>query len=195
MSVRKTHRSLVAGSAGLVAAFVAASGAVAGGQHGGGHGHADGFGFGEPGMESEVSRTIEVIMGDNYFEPETISVRAGETVLFVVRNDGEFLHEYNIGTAAMHAEHQEEMTTMMEHGMLTPTGIDRETTKMEHGTNGMSANVHDDPNSVLVEPGQTEEVVWKFAAATELEFACNVPGHYQAGMVGRLSVSRESTGL
>ena len=49
---------------------------------------------------------------------------------------------------------------------------------------------HDDPNSVLVEPGKTAELTWTFSKATSLEFACNIPGHYQAGMVGKLTVSQ-----
>lgn len=43
---------------------------------------------------------------------------------------------------------------------------------------------HDDPNSVLLEPGQSGELIWRFSGDTTLEFACNVPGHYQAGMYG-----------
>ena len=191
MSTRKFYCFIAACAAGLVATAATFSGAVAGGQHGGGHGHADGFDFGAPGKMDDGGRTIEIIMGDNYFEPETIRVQAGETIRFVVRNNGDFLHEYNIGTADMHAEHREEMMTMMEHGMLTPTGLDLEGMKMGHGSTDMTANVHDDPNSVLVDPGQTEELAWTFTKATELEFACNVPGHYEAGMVGTLSVARD----
>ncbi len=47
---------------------------------------------------------------------------------------------------------------------------------------------HYDPNSVLIEPGATEELVWTFTNATGLEFACNIPGHYQSGMVGKVNV-------
>lgn len=148
------------------------------------HGHAGTLAFGEPGKPSEVSRTIEITMGDNYFEPEKLVVQAGETIRIVVKNEGEFLHEFNIGTHAMHAEHQEEMMTMMEHGMLTATGIDHDKMTMDHTASGMSGHVHDDPNSVLVEPGNTQELVWKFAEAADLEFACNVPGHYDSGMMG-----------
>src|SRR3546814_17856725 len=60
--------------------------------------------FGEPGKASEASRTVEIVMGDNYFEPESLEIRAGETVRFVVKNEGEFLHEFNMGTAAMRSE-------------------------------------------------------------------------------------------
>jgi uncharacterized cupredoxin-like copper-binding protein len=49
---------------------------------------------------------------------------------------------------------------------------------------------HDDPNSVLVEPGQTKELTWKFTKQTTLEFACNMPGHYEAGMVGKVNFQR-----
>jgi uncharacterized cupredoxin-like copper-binding protein len=150
------------------------------------HGHAATMKFGKPGEPSEASRTIEVTMGDNYFEPEKLVIQAGETVRFVIKNEGEFLHEFNLGTASMHAEHQEEMMIMMEHGMMTVTGIDHGTMKMDHASTGMSGHVHDDPNSVLVEPGKTQELVWKFATATGLEFACNVPGHYDAGMMGEI---------
>lgn len=164
-----------------------ASGAVlAGGKHAGGHGHGETLAFGEPGDSAVADRTVEIVMVDNYFEPEALVVQAGETVRFVVRNEGEFLHEFNIGTAAMHAEHQKEMMTMMEHGMMTATGVDHEMMKMDHGANGMAGHVHDDPNSVLVEPGETRELVWRFAQATGLEFACNVPGHYEAGMMGEI---------
>ncbi|MNL78605.1 hypothetical protein D3C87_2050360 [compost metagenome] len=62
--------------------------------------------------------------------------------------------------------------------------------EMDHGSMpGMDhAMKHDDPNSVLVEPGKTAELTWIFTKATRLEFACNIPGHYQAGMVGQLTV-------
>lgn len=47
---------------------------------------------------------------------------------------------------------------------------------------------HNDPNSVLIEPGATKELIWTFSKSTGLEFACNVPGHYQSGMVGQFEV-------
>ncbi len=187
MTVKTTKLPMVLATAIALAMSGAAS---AGGTHGGGHGHSDGFAFGEPGKASEVSRTIEITMGDNYFEPEALEIAAGETVRFVVRNDGEFLHEFNIGTAAMHAEHQKEMATMMEHGMMTATGMNHRMMQMDHAATGMSSHVHDDPNSVLLEPGETAELIWTFTQATDLEFACNVPGHYEAGMMGEFKFKR-----
>lgn len=182
MKTFKTY--LLSSSLALGIGLAVAQPALSAGKHGGGHGH--GAGIGEPGEPGQVSRTIEITMRDNYYEPEKLEVKAGETIRFVIRNQGEFLHEFNIGTAEMHAKHQEEMAVMMEHGMITPTKIDHERMKMDHGSgHGMS---HDDPNSVLLEPGQSAELIWKFAKAENLEFACNVPGHYDSGMMGLVHV-------
>ena len=148
--------------------------------------------FGSPGDRDSVTRTIEITMGDNYFEPESFDVRSGETILFVIHNEGEFLHEFNLGTAAMHAEHQEEMMTMMEHGMLTDSGINHDMMDMDHSGMDMTEHKHDDPNTVLVEPGSTQELVWTFKDATGLEFACNVPGHYDSGMMGMVNMIQET---
>lgn len=152
--------------------------AFAAGSHSGGHG----VSFGEPGKASDATRTINVEMFDNYYEPESITVKAGATVRFVVENKGDLVHEFNIGNAEAHESHQKEMQMMVDHGVLKGDQIDREMMKMDMG-DGQTME-HDDPNSVLLEPGETGEIVWTFSEATALEFACNVPGHYQAGMYG-----------
>ena len=146
------------------------------------HGHS--LGFGAPGKASEVDRTVEIVMKDTYYEPETVSVKAGETVRFRVANKGELVHEFNIGTATMHAEHQKEMMLMVDHGVLEPDKIHYDRMKMDMG--GGKTMEHDDPNSVLLEPGKSGEIVWKFTKAADLEFACNIPGHYDAGMMGHI---------
>lgn len=153
--------------------------------HTDGHGHGD-SNIGQPGTAAEASRTVEVVMYDNYYDPEEISVKEGETVRFVIKNEGMLVHEFNIGTAAMHAAHQDEMTMMVEHGVIQGDMINREMMKMDMG-NGHTME-HDDPNSVLLEPGETAEVVWTFGTSTDLEFACNVPGHYDAGMTGQIDI-------
>ncbi|MFS2157901.1 plastocyanin/azurin family copper-binding protein [Pseudomonas sp. Pseusp122] len=144
-----------------------------------------GFAFGHAASASQATRTIELTLGDMYFEPKAVEVKAGETVRFVLVNKGQLLHEFNLGDAAMHAHHQQEMLKMQQSGMLTPTGMQH--MDMAHGD--MAGMKHDDPNSVFIEPGKTAELTWTFAKAANLEFACNIPGHYQAGMVGRLTIS------
>lgn len=149
-----------------------------------GHGSGMNMDIGEPGKLSDVRRTVNVVMEDNFFDQEKIIVRGGETVRFMIENKGEFVHEFNIGTAAMHAEHQKEMFMMMEHGALENDKINMSMMDMDMG-NGMTMK-HDDPNSVLIEPGKSAEVIWTFPKDAELEFACNVPGHYESGMMGKV---------
>lgn len=151
------------------------------------------YDFGQPAPAAKASRSVEVVMGDMSFTPKAIAIKAGETVRFVLVNKGQLLHEFNLGDAAMHASHQQEMLKMQQSGMLTPTGVKAmdhgAMAGMDHSSHGQAMK-HDDPNSVLVEPGQTAELTWTFSKATSLEFACNIPGHYQAGMVGKLTVSQ-----
>ena len=154
----------------------------ASGLHGGGH--RTKITIGKPGTAENVSQMIEVKMSDNFYEPENISVKEGETIRFVIKNAGEFVHEFNIGTAAMHAAHQKEMMMMVEHGALEPDKINHKMMMMDMG--GGKTMKHDDPNSVLLEPGKSGEVIWIFSKAADIEFACNVPGHYDAGMVGQI---------
>ncbi|TPG79719.1 cupredoxin domain-containing protein [Pseudomonas arsenicoxydans] len=152
-------------------------------------GPAQSYDFGQPAAAAQASRSVEVVMGDMSFTPKAIDIKAGETIRFVLVNKGQLLHEFNLGDAAMHAKHQQEMLQMQQSGMLTPTSMK----EMDHGSMaGMDHGMmkHDDPNSVLVEPGKTAELTWTFTKATSLEFACNIPGHYQAGMVGKLTVSQ-----
>lgn len=139
--------------------------------------------FGQPAPAAKATRSIEVVMGDMSFDPRAIKIKAGETVRFVLVNKGQLLHEFNLGDSAMHAQHQQAMLQMQQSGMLTPTGMKA----MDHAAMGHGMK-HDDPNSVLVEPGKTAELTWTFTKPTSLEFACNIPGHYQAGMVGKLTI-------
>ncbi len=148
------------------------------------------YSFGHASPAAEATRTIEVTLGDMYFQPPSLQVKAGETVHIVLSNKGQLLHEFNLGDAAMHAEHQQEMLKMQQSGMLQPTGMNHAAMDMSHGAMDMSpgAMKHDAPNSVLVEPGKTAELTWTFTKVSDLQFACNIPGHYQAGMVGKVEI-------
>ena len=48
------------------------------------------------------------------------------------------------------------------------------------------AMAHKHANSVLLEPSDTGEIIWKFNTSAKLEIACNVPGHYEAGMIVKI---------
>ncbi|WDY59609.1 cupredoxin domain-containing protein [Pseudomonas sp. PSKL.D1] len=142
------------------------------------------FAFGEPAPAAKATRTVEVVLKDISFEPNNLQVKAGETVRFVLINEGKLPHEFNLGDKAMHAEHQKEMIAMQ--GKLYTAGMNHE--GMDHGQMNHGAHGHDAGNTVLVQPGQRAELTWTFRKSAPIEFACNVPGHYQAGMVGPLTI-------
>ena len=120
--------------------------------------------WGIAGEAKDAKRSIGVGMADSMrFTPDRIDVRQGETVKFAARNTGKVMHEFVLGTKAENAKHAEMMVKF-------PT--------MEH----------DEPYMAHVPPGKTGEIVWTFNRAGEFEFACLIAGHYQAGMVGTITV-------
>jgi uncharacterized cupredoxin-like copper-binding protein len=120
--------------------------------------------FGKEGNLEKVTRTIRVSMNDRMrFEPENITVRKGETVRFVVVNKGAVLHEMVLGTGQALKEHAD---LMKKHP-------------------GME---HDEPSMAHVMPGATGDIVWQFTQAGEFRFACLIPGHFEAGMIGKVVV-------
>nr|WP_298835216.1 cupredoxin family protein [uncultured Piscinibacter sp.] len=120
--------------------------------------------WGIAGHAAAVHRTIEIRMNDAMrFTPTRVDVRQGETLRFRVHNDGRVMHEFVIGTRAANAKHADQMIKFP----------------------GMA---HDEPYMAHVAPGRVGEVVWTFNRAGRFEFACLIAGHYQAGMVGTLSV-------
>lgn len=125
--------------------------------------HASMAGMG--GDPAKVTRTIPVEMNDTMrFIPDKISVKAGETVRFFIVNKGKVPHEMVIGMADEIEEHAAMMKKMP----------------------GM---VHKEANQITLAPGQRGGIVWQFAKAGTVSFACLVPGHKEAGMVGEISVN------
>ena len=125
------------------------------------------FAAGEPGDAKKPSRTIEVTMsegsGTMTYAPPVIEVKKGEQIKLVVKNAGALKHEFFLDSFEHNAHHKIEM---------------QKNPEMEH----------DDPNAQSVEPGKQVEVLWKFSKAGTFEFACLIPGHYEAGMHGKVVV-------
>ena len=142
--------------------------------------------IGEKGDPNKVDRVIEIEMHDNYYYPENIDVKKGETIKFIVKNLGNLVHEYNIGTKEMHIKHQPEMMKLVENEILMTDKIDRK--KMKEMSKKDHSMGHSHANSVLLEPNETGEIIWKFSKNISLEMACNMPGHYQIGMVGQINL-------
>ena len=141
--------------------------------------------IGEKGKLAEIDKIIEVKMYDNYFLPKSINIKRGETVKFVVHNYGDLVHEFNIATKKMHLEHQKEMMKMIEHGILLGDRIDK--VKMKKVAKKDHSMSHTHSNSILLEPNKSGEIIWKFSTDVALEAACNVPGHYEAGMISKIN--------
>jgi len=143
--------------------------AIAAGNHSGGHDMHDmshsAAQIGQPGDAGQVTRTIEVDMDDRMrFTPADIHVDKGETVRFLLKNSGQLPHEMVIGSMAELQAHAEEMR------------------QMPH------AAPHAEPNMLTLEPGQRGSLVWQFDQAGTVDYACLIPGHSEAGMVGRVLV-------
>ncbi len=114
-----------------------------------------------------VDRTLEIRMNDEMrFVPDQIQVQAGETLRLQVFNDGKVPHELVLGTAEAIAQHAEEMKR------------------------GGAPHAHSQPGaaSIALGPGQRGDLVVRFAKAVNLQIACLIPGHYEAGMKGRVQV-------
>ncbi|MDB9825550.1 cupredoxin domain-containing protein [Candidatus Pelagibacter sp.] len=140
--------------------------------------------IGQKGDPAEVVKVIKVKMYDNYYEPSEFKIKKNQTIKFIVYNYGEFVHEFNIATKEMHLKHQPEMMKMVENEILLTDRIDKKKMKeMSKKDNSMS---HSHSNSVLVEPNTSAEIIWKFNTEAKLEAACNVPGHYEAGMIAKI---------
>jgi uncharacterized cupredoxin-like copper-binding protein len=120
--------------------------------------------WGIAGDAKSAKRTITITMTDNMrFSPDRIEVNEGDTVKFVIRNAGKMLHEMVIGTKKELDAHAEMM---------------KKHPNMEH----------DEPWMAHVDAGKTATLVWRFNRAGEFRYACLLPGHYEAGMVGTIVV-------
>ena len=142
------------------------------GSHGHGHASADAHEHDAPpsGLVAQVvSRSIEVRMDDTMrFSPDRLQVKAGETIRFVVHNDGKVEHELVLGSDAQIREHAQAMQKDADHS---------------------HAHSHAGGTAISLAPGQSGELVVTFAQAGEVQMACLVPGHYEAGMRGKVQVS------
>ena len=120
--------------------------------------------FGREGNPKKASRTINIDMSDKMrFSPAELTIKQGETIRFRVKNSGQVLHEMVLGTMAELKKHAE---LMKKHP-------------------GME---HDEPYMAHVAPGKTGTMAWQFTKAGEFFYGCLVPGHLEAGMIGKVRV-------
>jgi len=152
----------------ILAGNLAAVAAIAGpGEKGHSHDNNAGFSAGELGDPKKPARPVLVTMregdGKMVFVPDLVEVKRGEQVKFVLRNNGELDHEFVLATPAENLKHAEDMKKYPD---------------MEH----------DDPNAKRLAPKKASEIVWRFTKTGEFEFGCLIPGHREAGMIGKVVV-------
>ena len=143
--------------------------------------------IGSKGNLNDVNRVVKVVMYDNYYEPSSFRIKAGETIKFELVNAGELVHEFNIANKMMHMKHQPQMEKMVENEILFADSIDKN--KMKKMSKIDKSMGHSHSNSVLLEPKQKGDIIWKFDNAVNIEIACNVPGHYQVGMMAKVDIN------
>ena len=114
---------------------------------------------GKPAEIAAATKTINVNLLDSMQLEfvEQPDIKDGDIVKFVVTNKGKLAHEFSLGSASEQEAHREMMKQMP----------------------GM---VHTDGNTITVQPGETQELAWQFTGKNQVVFACNIPGHFEAGM-------------
>ena len=143
--------------------------AHAGGTHE--HGHAS-FSVGEP-AKGKVDRVFEVSLQDSMrfvFRPDFNELHDGEVIRFNLHNDGAIRHEFSIGSSEEQAAHAAMMRRMPQ-------------------------MKHDDPNAVSLDPGESSSITWRFEGDETVVFACNIPGHFEAGMHYDLPIEADGHGI
>jgi len=121
--------------------------------------------FGRQGITKDVTRTIDISMSDMMrFTPDSLNIKQGETVRLLIKNNGRIPHEFVLGTKAEISEHAEMM---------------KKNPEMEHA----------DASSARVAPGKTAEIIWQFTKPGKFLYACLIPGHWDAGMQGSVTVT------
>ncbi|ATH77141.1 MULTISPECIES: cupredoxin domain-containing protein [Halomonadaceae] len=142
---------------------------------------APGHGGGDSGLtDADVDRTITLDAGDMWFDPETLEMAAGEIVKFEITNTGNLEHEFVIGSKEAQEEHRQMMLNMA-------NGGGHDMSNMSHGGGHDMASM--DMAGVTIAPGETGTLLWSVPDnVNELEYACNIPGHYESGMYGNFSL-------
>ncbi|WP_417422503.1 cupredoxin domain-containing protein [Halomonas sp.] len=141
---------------------------------------APGQGSGDNGLtEADVDRTISLEAGDMWFDPEALEMAAGEVVKFEVTNTGNLEHEFVIGSKEAQEEHRQMLLNMA-------NGGGHDMSNMSHGDGHDMASMN--MAGITIAPGETGTLLWSVPDnVNELEYACNIPGHYESGMYGNFT--------
>ncbi|CAM2950406.1 Uncharacterized copper-binding protein [Legionella steigerwaltii] len=132
------------------------------------HAHHETSSVGSPANATKTTKTIQVTASDDmrFNFSQKLKFHDGEIITFKVTNIGKVPHEFSVGDEKEQKAHQEMMRAMP----------------------GM---VHEDGNTITINPGETKTLTWKFKSNPkhEVVFACNIPGHFEAGMYKKVNVT------
>lgn len=120
---------------------------------------------GMPAKGAKPDKVVHVLLSDDMkitFK-KAVKIEPNDVVQFVVMNMGKIEHEFSIASAAEQLKHREMMRQM-------------------------DGQTHHSENAVLVEPGKAKQLLWHFHGDKNIEFACNIPGHAEAGMVKKIQL-------
>jgi uncharacterized cupredoxin-like copper-binding protein len=120
---------------------------------------------GMPATGAKPDKVVHVLLSDDMkitFKNK-VDIEPNDVVQFVVMNTGKIDHEFSIGSASEQLEHREMMKNMGNHA-------------------------HDSGSTVTVKPGKAKQMLWHFHGDNNVEFACNIPGHAEAGMVKSITL-------
>ncbi len=137
------------------------------------HQHAgEGSAVGKAGVEADATQTIQVVTKDSMryvFSPEP-DIKSGDIVTFIITNEGQVSHEFSIGDKSEQDTHRKMMQNMPD-------------------------MVHEDGNTITVKPGETKKLTWNFSGipkgSHDVIVACNIPGHFEAGMFHKMTISQQ----
>ncbi len=125
------------------------------------------FSAGEPGNPKKPFRVVQVSMhegnGTMSFSPAVLQIKRGEQIKFVITNGGVLAHEFILANEKDN----------LKHAALMQKFPDME---------------HDDPNGKTLQPNAKSEILWRFSKRGTFEYACLIPGHREAGMIGKITV-------
>lgn len=139
---------------------------LASGSHEGGD---DEFAVGKPASQAQADRTIKITATDKMdFTPAEVEVEPGTVVRFVVENTGSLQHSFTLGSGKWHQQHEDEMQGM--------------------AVDDIESHMKDKPNGIVVAPGETGELTWRFEEGGTVPFGCHIPGHFPAGMKGEVDL-------
>ncbi len=124
-----------------------------------------------------AGRTVDIQMSEFHFNPPEPRLKAGETVTLTVINRGAVDHEFMLGRDSSHGDGYERDFLR---GVRTEVRMSQ----------GSTFTDGDHGKMMLIQPGGKGELTMKVPPDRkgEWEMGCFLPGHYQAGMKGKVLI-------